>query len=433
MANRNNPFLLLAFLLCSSLFVISEAQKNGPSGIIDGIKTYEVELPMNLSGTTRNWRIWGTDLLSTRLFPGVDSERNVYIGCSSSENNGYVFKVDPLNHTIIAQHSFPNHHVRGLYVHQDGSYGALLWNPKTYNISVAKVNSANQEVWRSELYHNYAVPDDFGIGDSRLEYGGGKYYAYYHVHGVGDFAEGHEGDAYFSVDDSGNVKNIWGWGCSHSMSNLLRFHPETNKTIAICDSDAYPGLGIFTENSNLIYNAPGNMGGSTAAELGGVEIGKNGTWILVFNALQPERNSKTYDKFKENQDIGLAFISSEKEKISVKFLTKTKKINEDDSCIVRLEDENRYLLGWKSGTDYLLSIINSEGKFVVKPVNVTDYTKWGNRDDSFRRFNDGSVAWLYAPNSYGNKVVVTEFVAPQSGASINVPFVYLLVALMFLL
>ena len=407
----------VTFITFALLYAAISAQE---LNVFERINTYEVELPIKLSGMSYNLRTWAYQQISTRLATGMDSEKNIYIGCSSESHDGYVFKVGPSNRSVIvSEHKFPSYHVLGLYVHPDGSYGALIWNPTLYNMTVVKVDKDNNEVWRTELRVKDVDTNNFDVGDARFEYGNGEYRAYYHVHGVSSIVKDHMGDAYVTISETGQARTIWDWGCSHSMSNLLRFQPDTNEFLSVCDSDAYPGLGVYTENRNLIYNAPGNMRGSTAAELGGAATGINGTWLIVFNAPQPERGGDTYDKNAGDQDIVLAFIGKDKKRASVKYLTNTPGVNEDDSCIARLgKNSLRYLVGWKAGNEYYLGVIDSEGEYAVDPVNVANTTKWGNRDDSFRTFEgDGSVFWLYAPNSRGNKILISTFTMPDEGAA----------------
>lgn len=405
---------LIAATALAFCFVISSTKA---SPLIENLTTYEVELPVNLSGRFSNWRVWTFGWLTTRLFQGMDAEKNVYIGCTSSDEDGYVFKVKYNGNKIVYQRKFEGLHIRGMYVHHDGSYGVLLWNRKTTNIYIAKIGSDDKEVWRVQPYEGCTNTDDFEIGDSRLEYGNGWYYAYYHVHGISCAVKGHEGDAYYKVSDQGKLENVWYWGCSHPMSNLLRYHRGSTAILAVCTSDAYPGYGVYTEDKNYVYNVPANKAGKVAGEIGGLEIAYGGRWILIFNGLQPERKDSSYSSSTDNQDIAVAFIGRDKKRQSVKFLTDTKEINEEDGCISLMPgtfgNNAQYLVGWKSGSDYLLSVIDANANFVVNPVSAGNYTKWGARDDSFRTYEDDkSVYWLYAPDSSGNKVVITRFGEP---------------------
>ena len=77
--------------------------------------------------------------------------------------------------------------------------------------------------WNTELTNSDNHPTDFGIGESRLEFGGDRYGAYYHVHSD----SGHEGDTLKFVNaTTGAQTTQWSWGCSHSMSDLLSYHPR---------------------------------------------------------------------------------------------------------------------------------------------------------------------------------------------------------------
>ena len=55
-------------------------------------------------------------------------------------------------------------------------------------------------------------PTDFGIGESRLEFGGGKYGAYYHVHSD----SGHEGDTLKFADAASGTQTTTGAGAART-------------------------------------------------------------------------------------------------------------------------------------------------------------------------------------------------------------------------
>lgn len=96
--------------------------------------------------------------------------------------------------------------------------GVLLHDKTNVKMYVRKVSSVGAQVWQVEIQNrvvNYSLvnlPTDFHIGDSRMEYGGGKYEVYYHVHSD----TGHEGDTAHTVTDAGVNATLWAWGCSHS-------------------------------------------------------------------------------------------------------------------------------------------------------------------------------------------------------------------------
>jgi hypothetical protein len=57
----------------------------------------------------------------------------------------------------------------------------------------------------------------------------------------------------------------------------------------------------------------------------------------------------------------------------------------------------RYLVGWRSKNDgvFHIGVIDNAGDFLEGPEDMSATGPgWGNRDDSFRKTADGSVAWL---------------------------------------
>ncbi|ELP89635.1 hypothetical protein EIN_201600 [Entamoeba invadens IP1] len=217
------------------------------SSLKDKITTHEVTLPANLLGGESNWRIYTISQLS------------------SNTNN--ILRIDTFN----------EYSVRGLYTKPDGSYGVLLWNTNTSLIYFRKVDETGKEVYTKHLeLQQQWIPSSvlaesdkgYGIGDSRVNYGDGKFHIYTHVHSdpTEDSKQGHEGDALFTVTDDGEVEKVWPWGCSHMMSGLQGWNNKTKTMIHVCDFDSYPGLGIFAENSDqyTLYQHAANRGGCTA-------------------------------------------------------------------------------------------------------------------------------------------------------------------------
>ncbi|PKN43755.1 MAG: hypothetical protein CVU63_12200, partial [Deltaproteobacteria bacterium HGW-Deltaproteobacteria-20] len=176
----------------------------------------------------------------------------------------------------------PGLELRGLAAEPDGHFGALVWDDSADAIFVVRYDLSGAELWKTELTNSDNNPTDFGIGDSRLEFGDGKYGAYYHVHSD----SGHEGDTLKWVTTAGVESTGWNWGCSHSMSNLLTFHPSLTKFMPACVTDCFPGTsgdfstnsigGIYlNHNSGPVINVAAGCNGSVAGELGGAALGPN--------------------------------------------------------------------------------------------------------------------------------------------------------------
>ena len=194
-----------------------------------------------LAGDT-SWRIWGRGDLNVAPVYTVTFACNTYVGYTTAGPHAYIAVLgnlettDTLGSTIDAG-AFE---LRGLAIGPNNDVAALLWAPSAMALHVQRFDSLGNAGWSAALSDSVAAVTDFNIGESRLEYGNGKYGAYFHVHGTSGQFTGHEGDQLEWIDaSSGAVTNGWSWGCSHSMSELLR--TSGSKTLAACVTDCYPG------------------------------------------------------------------------------------------------------------------------------------------------------------------------------------------------
>lgn len=313
---------------------------------------------------------------------------------------------------------------RGLAAEADGHFAALLWAASitkdcadpTVNghISVSRFDAAGTPGWSTELTNTTGsdinCPTDFDLGESRMEFGGSSYGAYYHVHSQ----SGHEGDTLKYVDLTGKQTTTWPWGCSLSMSNLLRYNATDKKFMPACVTDCYPGTsssdfttgsmgGVYTNNRNKVLDVDAGFDGDVAGELGCAALAPSG-WKLVFNAHQAAATlgQSSYNKTTMNQDIGFASIGSGLTSGGVVWLTTTASINEADSGVERWSPSDdpteQYVAGWAepgSTYAYKLSRVDGIGKFLEGPLDVTTKSKWGRRDDPFRAHGNGDVVWAW--------------------------------------
>lgn len=371
------------------------------------ITTHTVDLDANLIGKETNFWNWGYKSgISVRLYPSFDDEENIYIGFSDGNMTGKVVVIDGKTYQKKRTDSF-KYRIRGLAVEPNGEYGVLAWDVSQKNINFISVSA------KGSISGTYNLPlgdntvplegNGFGIGDSRLSFANGTYHAYFHVHS----SSGHEGDALYTIKN-GVVTRIWSWGCSHSMSNLLSYNEKTDTMIHVCDSDAYPGHGMFAENSRTytLYTHPANERGSSAGDLGGITTYEDG-WLMIMNSYQPETGGNTYTG---KQDIGLIWIGKDKKRTNVKFLTSTDDVDELNGCIATYSVDKSFLVGYSSGSRYYLGIADREGMMLKDFEDVTSMTKWGDRDDSFRRMKSGKIFWVHAPVDNGKQLVITTLV-----------------------
>jgi hypothetical protein len=180
------------------------------------------------------------------------------------------------------------------------------------------------------------------------------------------------------------------------MAELISYHPTLGKFVPICSSDCYASKGILMNDNQVVYVSDGNCGGLVSAQLGQVTL-SDASWKLVFSAMTRPGIA--------GNGIGLATLAGDFTSSYV-WLTDTTGEYERDPVIMRLGSSlqsDRYLVGWKTTDDevYWLGVISGSGYFITGPEAVTSAgIAWGNRDDSFRGYADGSVTWVEgAPGS----------------------------------
>jgi hypothetical protein len=343
------------------------------------------------------------------------------------------------NDQLVRTLSLGAYECRGLAAEPDGHFAALLWAPPTNGTSCANATDsgriyvnrydlAGTQSFSTELVNNGTgstglnCPTEWGLGEARMEYGNGSYGAYYHVHS----SSGHEGDTLKYVNLSGTQSTAWAWGCSHSMSNLLRYSSTAAMFMPACVTDCYPGSADTTNSIGGIYvmevtsnrvrntkvlDVDAGCNGSVAGELGGSALSPAG-WKMVFNAHQAPATVGTtsYSTSTMNQDIGFASISysSALTASAVVWLTTTS-INEADSAIERwqpaCDGTEQYVVGWSepassaSAYKWRLGRVNGSGSFLEGPVEVTSVAKWGRRDDPFRQHYNQDIVWSWFDSS----------------------------------
>jgi hypothetical protein len=401
--------------------------------LLDRISVSSVTAPAAVKPGRSNYRIWGSSSLGiSPVFtaPLANCETLVCITTGTADSrttpgtaHAYVLRLDASD-ALKATHDLGAFECRGLAAEPDGHFGALLWAAGTATTCADVSNSGHIYVQRfdatgapagaaTELANatgsDVNCPTDWGIGESRLEFGTSSYGAYYHVHSQ----SGHEGDTLKYVDLTGKETTQWNWGCSHSMSNLLRWNAADKKFMPACVTDCYPGTtssdfatgsigGVYLNNKTKVISVDAGCNGSVAGELGGAAPAPSG-WKIVFNAHQAAatQGQSSYSTSTMNQDIGFASIAANLTSGAVVWLTTTSG-NEADSGIARWspsgDPAEQYFVGWSEpGTTYKykLARIDGAGTSLEGPVDATAKVKWGRRDDPFRTHANGDVVWAW--------------------------------------
>lgn len=386
------------------------------TALADRLQVASVTAPAGVIPGTSNFRIWGSSsLVVGPVYTVPYADCGTLVGYTTGSIASPRARVARLNaqDQLVTTYDLGAFTVRGLAAEPDGHFAALLWDqaPTPKSLKVSRFDSKGAAGWSMSLDDTLAAPTDFGIGESRLEYGAGKYGAYFHVHGVSGFANGHEGDALHWLDAANGTHTVgWNWGCSHSMSQLLRYSSAANLTLPICVTDCYPGTtgsnfatdsigGLYiNHNQTKVRDFDGGCNGSVGAELGSVAPGPAG-WAMVFNGHQnaAANGQSSYNKSTMNQDIGFVSIASNKSASAIVWLTKTPE-NEANASIAPWKPAGggpeQYVVGWSSGTAFKLARVSAAGAFLENPVTLTG-TKWGQRDDPFRDHLNGDIVWAW--------------------------------------
>jgi hypothetical protein len=384
--------------------------------LLDRLSTSDVTVTAGVKPGVRNWRVWADTMLKVApvyTAPLANCGTLVcYTSGTAAAPNARVVKLDAADHAAGTLDLGAGMECRGLAAEPDGHFAALLWDGTGMRIYVTRFDATGVQTWSTELTNTDNSPTDFGIGESRLEFGGGKYGAYYHVHSN----DGHEGDTYkFTAAATGAQTTQWDWGCSHSMSELLTYNAQAGAFLASCVTDCYPGTtssnfatgsigGVYTENKNRILNVDAGCNGSVAGELGGAAVASNG-WKLVFNAHQAAATmgQSSYSTATMNQDIGFASVATNHTLSgAVVWLTTTSALNEADSALARWQPAGdaaeQYVVGWmepSSPAAYKLGRVDPAGTFLEAAVDVAAKARWGQRDDPFRVHVNGDVVWAW--------------------------------------
>lgn len=382
----------------------------------DRLVVSTITAPAGVIPGSSSWRIWGSSSLRVGpvyTVPFADCGTLVgYTTGTIANPRARVARLDATDH-LVTTYDLGAFTLRGLAAEPDGHWAALLWdqttNPKS--LHVTRFADDGTEGWTTALDDTNGAPTDFGIGESRLEYGAGKYGAYFHVHGIAGIFNGHEGDALHWLDAASGTRTLgWAWGCSHSMSELLRFSPAANATLPACVTDCYPGTsgsdfatssigGIYLDHDKQkVRDVDGGCNGSVAGELGGLAPAAAG-WKLVFNTHQnaATKGQSSYNTSTMNQDIGFISIANDKAPGAIVWLTTTPG-NEANASIARWQPvgdaAEQYVVGWSAGTTYQLARVSADGEFIEGPTAITT-AKWGERDDPFREHTNGDVVWAW--------------------------------------
>jgi hypothetical protein len=375
--------------------------------------TSDLTVPEGVMAGTRNWRIWGSrSLVIAPVYTAPLADCGTLV-CYTTDAGGTptakVARIDSSDHLTTTLTLEAGRECRGLAVEPDGHFAALLWDDAGDRMFMTRFDAAGSSTWTTEFTNADNRPDDFGIGESRVDFGGGQYGAYYHVHSD----SGHEGDTLKWADASNGTESTeWSWGCSHSMSNVLRYNTTLSTFMSACVTDCYPGTsgdfatnskgGIYLNRRQKVMDVNAGCNGRVAGELGSGAPSSDG-WKVVFNTHQNPMTlgQSSYDEATMNQDVGFVSVASDFSRSSVVWLTSTPGIEEANSAIARFvpsgDPAEQYVIGWTepgAPAKYLLARLDPAGAVLEGPIDVSGKARWGERDDPFREHH-GDVVWAW--------------------------------------
>ena len=382
-----------------------------PDVMADQITLDVIPLPEASPGGFASYGTFEVGSLNPRSYHAPLDDGRIWAGWRTVSGTGTVARID--GDAIDLQVTFPERDVHGLVAIEDGGFGVLLrgldatdTEGSPLNMWLGRYSATGTEIWTTKLTAGTLIPyHEVGgqtvMGDSRLAYGNDRFVAYYTVYNE---ANGHHGDQVRYVDANGTMSGQgWDWGCSHSTSQLVSWHPAEDRFVPLCVSDTYPAYGVMAwrDAGRAVFNAGSAENGLVSAVLGGVADRPLGGWIVSFNAVDrpiaPAQGAAIREIDLDGYPVG-----------DTTWLTETYGEQERDTVIARVGPDDGpelYLVGWRVTTEdpqFMLGIIDPTGAFVVEPQNVfdmgipfADRILWGRRDDSFRRNTDGSVTWTW--------------------------------------
>ncbi len=373
----------------TTLFLPLQLKPATQVNLTSRITHLSVQLPYPLADQSGNWCTWGYCTLSPRLYHEPLADGRYLVGWTDSNGNGHMSTISSLGKIERTTH-FPAQSVHGLVAHPDGNYAVLLWDASAKTMWLSTRKADGSKIWQTNI-NSELTQYDSQVGDSRLAYGNGLYAAYFSVFGISGWVAGHNGDQLSYVDNNGSLQpGGWDWGCSHSMAELVTYHPTLNRFLPLCSSDCFASKGILINTAQVVYKCDGDCSGRVSAQFGQAAM-NDSSWKIVFSALNKPCCS--------GQGIGLATIDGAF-KSSYIWLTNTNGEDERDPILARLGSSlqsDRYLTGWRTVDDgaYWIGVINGDGNFLSGPeILSSPIFKWGNRDDSTRTRPDGRVSWV---------------------------------------
>ncbi|WP_046734095.1 hypothetical protein [Streptomyces humi] len=329
--------------------------------------------------------------------------------------------------------------VGGLVAHDDGF--ALLTRVSDTNkwkeTAAAIIRyTGGKKTWTAKLTGT-ATHDTSPTLDGQLTWNGGKYGAYFVVHGAGGFADGHYGDKLSYVSAKGRkLSGGWSWGCSHNEGIAL--HAETSGAFtSLCFDDWRSGLFVSTgiaapDVAPVVQREQcwaGYCGGTFPGRTGDLVKSSTGRYATAFasrGAASAKKNPDdssgrgwTVTPRTATHQVAVAFLKNRNSGPGKAVYLTSAKTVENVNVHLAPYGKDRLLLSWESLKNAKCSSGTCTGTFTGTHLRLIDWSGTFVGADKVvgarltgdvAVLKNGALTWAYAP-------VTPTYGTPLTGAS----------------
>jgi hypothetical protein len=266
--------------------------------------------------------------------------------------------------------------------------------------------------------------------NGRLAWNGGKYGAYFTVHGCeGDAHASYYGDKLAYLDDSGAaLPGGWAWNCS--INQGIRLLPEPGVFTSLCISDGapFPGLDLVVEDVPPRQLAPEASGiGYSAGRFGSVVKMGDGSYVVGWLSRGTVSSGGSTEAARRAQDIALLRLGPDYSSLApLTWLTETPDVAETNLHLARYGTD-RIAIVWDAIEDLDCSPLTCFGTYTGTHARLLDATgRFLTPDETIPAppnsaedlvvLPDGDLAWAFVEEdarSYASPLTVNGGGAPE--------------------
>jgi len=332
------------------------------------------------------------DALTLTLVGGSSSANRVFgaptsadgaVAAWSGGDGVHVVTLDGSGATIGSEVTVPGERPYGLAIADDGTIGLLVNRgmDALYLVALnADGSSRFEQLLIGEVDHGVTDNEWFGTGirDGRLTWTGSQWAAYYTLQRLWNDGVAHYGDQLRLVNADGTSdRNIWGWGCSHSME--VRLAHDGSSLGPLCASDCFPDKGVFFNHRTMLHtDSRANCSGGYSAHLGGVAPMASG-FVVAFTA----------GDGRGSEDVATARIDGSGSAAETVFLTDAAG---DETAPNIAPFDSGVIVGWVSGSASMLQRVSPDGTGMGAAESVPSAGLAEASD--FFAFTNGDAGWI---------------------------------------